>query len=65
MAPMGIVESPKERACDSCGEMYPPYRPWQRFCSKKCRWKAWAELYPREFVYKNKRPKKLKTKEVK
>jgi hypothetical protein len=28
--------------CPTCKTDFKPYRTWQRFCTPKCRWAAWA-----------------------
>ena len=28
---------PRSNRCDRCGKLFPPARPWQRFCSDACR----------------------------
>jgi len=33
--------------CAQCGEEFVQYRPWQKFCSGKCRWKNWNQKHPR------------------
>lgn len=34
-------------SCLECNETFRPKRPWQRFCSKKCRWDQWSRNHPR------------------
>jgi hypothetical protein len=40
---------PKERRCsyEDCGRAFGPRRAWQRFCSERCRYKAWELENPR------------------
>lgn len=41
------VVSSETRQCESCGATYGPKRHWQRFCSRRCRTRAWEALHPR------------------
>lgn len=34
---------PGEVACDSCGEIFKPKRPWGRYCSTRCRQAGYRE----------------------
>ena len=33
--------------CPQCGDSFVQYRPWQKFCSEKCRWRNWSQKHPR------------------
>ena len=37
----------KTLKCQECGTEYVEYRPWQKFCSDKCRWMNWDRKHPR------------------
>ena len=34
------------RTCVACGAGYKPYRSWQRFCTRLCRWRTYNRLHP-------------------
>lgn len=34
--------------CERCLGFYQKKRTWSRFCSRKCRQEAWAEIHPRQ-----------------
>ena len=33
--------------CEQCLESFQVKRKWQRYCSRKCKFKAWAKMNPR------------------
>jgi hypothetical protein len=36
-----------EKKCKICGKKFAIKRFWQKYCSKKCGWKAWDLKHPR------------------
>lgn len=38
---------PKSSHCEECQAKYVVYRPWQKFCSRLCQFRAWAKRNPR------------------
>lgn len=45
--PSGKKDKPLKKKCEYCQELYLPARKWSRFCSGKCRQRAWEEANPR------------------
>lgn len=31
--------------CSDCGETFLLYRTWQRYCSRLCKYRAWAKIH--------------------
>lgn len=42
-----VVASSKMRECENCGAEFDPKRHWQRYCSARCRSRAWDATHPR------------------
>jgi predicted nucleic acid-binding Zn ribbon protein len=44
---MSTSSEKKKVICEFCGKKFDPKRPWQKFCSQKCRWEKFNRDNPR------------------
>jgi hypothetical protein len=42
--PRPVSEAPRKGRCADCDAEFPRNRPWQRYCSRVCRWRHWRHL---------------------
>jgi len=49
-SPMPLTTNHGLVRCSHCGEVVPRRRDAQRFCSARCRWRAWDVAHPRRQV---------------
>jgi hypothetical protein len=47
---MGSNVTTQQKACPICGATFTPRTKWNRYCSRRCRYKDWVSKHPRDLV---------------